>query len=421
MLFTQPGLGKWPQPDMENSWETFTDKLRTKYVPPSVGLSLQLTQKSMQRAGAGQTNGQFNKENIEVGVGVGQTDADDIFWRSPSDSGNLFALPPEPAATARETAADAALSSSSAAKRLIKFDQPGRSVLLRPSLRLPAQPSLPAVAPVSQPIRPAGRSTPDPPDQEKRQRSDPQSPTDGVTPPNRLQSAPPSPPQPREKIVLRQQRWLNQIERSSYGVISHRLKSFLGSLLNLRVPNVKIYANPAADALTRQFQADAVTYDDKILFRTGGYTPQQPEGLALLGHELTHIAARRPRASGAISAATEETMALANEQQVLNYATTSAAGALSRSVMPLPQPLSQPVPQTLSSSSALSSPGVGFAQASSISAGFTPKTAKEDRPMTREQPAAAMPPADLSQRQLDQVYHYIKAKIRESGERWGTK
>jgi hypothetical protein len=77
-------------------------------------------------------------------------------------------------------------------------------------------------------------------------------------------------------------------ERSSYFYLDSNLKNFLAGVLNIRVPPVKIYANQASDALANQFNADALTYKNKIFFKTGKYDPRDKRGIALLGHELTH-------------------------------------------------------------------------------------------------------------------------------------
>jgi hypothetical protein len=95
-------------------------------------------------------------------------------------------------------------------------------------------------------------------------------------------------------------------------------------VLGIRIPVVNIYANPAADQVTRQHRADAVTYGNHILFRAGKYDPATPQGLGLLGHELTHVAQARQQSAEPTmplaphTVAQEEAMALRNEQQVLN-------------------------------------------------------------------------------------------------------
>src|SRR5206468_11121731 len=88
-------------------------------------------------------------------------------------------------------------------------------------------------------------------------------------------------------------------ERSSPLVLDQHIASLLSRITQRPLPAVKIYANHAADMLTRAAGADALAYPDRILFRGGAYDPQRPAGLALLSHELTHVAAMRTQLQGA--------------------------------------------------------------------------------------------------------------------------
>lgn len=127
----------------------------------------------------------------------------------------------------------------------------------------------------------------------------------------------------------------SKIEQSSYSKINTQLRNFLGHLLNIRIPNVKVYSNQAADNYARKLDADAITYDDKILIRTGKYNPQKPETVALLGHELTHAANLVPQRANyrfPRSDAAEEQAALSNENKILNY--FSLPGASISSLQP---------------------------------------------------------------------------------------
>ncbi|MEB3180869.1 MAG: DUF4157 domain-containing protein [Nostocaceae cyanobacterium] len=107
-----------------------------------------------------------------------------------------------------------------------------------------------------------------------------------------------------------------KIEKSSHSPINFQLKNFLSEILHIRVPNVKVYANQAADTLANNFNADALTYDNKIMFRTGKYNPQNPESIALLGHEFTHITSS-PNLNNSDEA--EEQTAVNNENRVRRY------------------------------------------------------------------------------------------------------
>ena len=127
----------------------------------------------------------------------------------------------------------------------------------------------------------------------------------------------------------------SKIEQSSYSKINAQLRNFLGNLLNIRIPNVKVYSNQVADNYAKKLNADAITYDDKILLRTGKYNPQKPETVALLGHELSHAANLVPQRANyhyPRSEAAEEKTALSNENKILNY--FSLPGASISSLQP---------------------------------------------------------------------------------------
>ena len=130
-----------------------------------------------------------------------------------------------------------------------------------------------------------------------------------------------------------------EVDQGSHFLLDARIKQFLSGLLTLRIPTVKVYTNAAADTVTRQQGADALTYGQNILFRSGKYQPSQPKGMALLGHELTHAAqarlathpSARPIPTAAIQA--EEQQALSNEANVLRHLTTPSV-APTRSAPP---------------------------------------------------------------------------------------
>jgi hypothetical protein len=113
-------------------------------------------------------------------------------------------------------------------------------------------------------------------------------------------------------------------EQSSYFYLDSSLKDFLAGILNMRIPSVKIYANQASDTLTKQFNADALTYKNNIFFKTGKYNPRDKKGIALLGHELTHAAQTEIQDQNlAESKITdylhEEQEAIGNEKSLLRY------------------------------------------------------------------------------------------------------
>lgn len=94
----------------------------------------------------------------------------------------------------------------------------------------------------------------------------------------------------------------------------------LEPLLDFRIPAVRLHINQTADQVARQHQADAVTVGHDIFFRSDRFNPQSPEGIALLGHEVTHVA----QAVGPQPILRQgdqqhqEQVALQNEQHILN-------------------------------------------------------------------------------------------------------
>jgi hypothetical protein len=124
----------------------------------------------------------------------------------------------------------------------------------------------------------------------------------------------------KSKRSLEESKLEARIERSSPLILDPNLKDRLSQILNIRIPNVKIYANELADSLVKKYNADALTYPDKILFRADKYAPTKKEGIALLGHELTHAAQLSTQDPDALeNRDTQEREALINEQNVLHY------------------------------------------------------------------------------------------------------
>ncbi len=57
--------------------------------------------------------------------------------------------------------------------------------------------------------------------------------------------------------------------------------------------DVRVHTDSAADGLTRQKGARALTLGSEIAFESGTYQPQTPHGDALLAHELAHVVQQR--------------------------------------------------------------------------------------------------------------------------------
>jgi hypothetical protein len=193
--------------------------------------------------------------------------------------------------------------------------------------------------------------------------------------------------------------------------VEHRVTRYLESVLDLRIPAVQVYANQAADEVTRQFRADAVTFDDAIFFRTDKYNPATPEGVGLLAHEMTHAAAVHTARNRVANVATdkEELTALQNEQRARHAAQIASPEALapmatptvkvSHSPAPVPQPTGAPP-----------------------AAVATPRAALTDRnDGTMSAPSAMNGGGQISARELsrikEEVYRYLMTKITTEFER----
>lgn len=53
--------------------------------------------------------------------------------------------------------------------------------------------------------------------------------------------------------------------------------------------NVRVHSNAHANQLARRVSAKAFTYGNNVVFGAGEYAPESPDGMRLLGHELTHV------------------------------------------------------------------------------------------------------------------------------------
>ena len=180
------------------------------------------------------------------------------------------------------------------------------------------------------------------------------------------------------------------------------VQSYLTRLLDLRIPAVRIHTGQAADATARRYDADAVSFGPDVMFRAGRFTPESATGLALLGHELTHVAQTESgRSAGSLdraAVARDELAALENEQRVLRHLAGKLPAAAPRAAVPR-QPASR----------ASSNPPAP--RAASIDRGVAP-------PVDSGSPA---PPAELSAQQLgalkEAIYRDLMDRIRTEFER----
>lgn len=137
--------------------------------------------------------------------------------------------------------------------------------------------------------------------------------------------------------------------RALPGDVLARLRREVGAAADL----MRVHHGPRADALARSADADAVTVGRDVHLRRERWAPRTEEGLALLAHEATHVAALIDpgvawrRASGE---AAEEALALARERSVLGtapYGRGSPAGAAGH-----PAPVNPPRGQAISAPAA---------------------------------------------------------------------
>ena len=213
-------------------------------------------------------------------------------------------------------------------------------------------------------------------------------------------------------------------------MLDARLKHFLAGFLNIRIPAVKIYTNQAADRVTRSYGADALTYQEKILFRAGKYKPRETAGIALLGHELTHAAQVKmesPSKPGQLTQPildTQEQQALANEAKVWQHLSSPSQGLVQGKQTPFPDPIHPPVPGKSLAISRSRGSGSGNRQINQIQSG-QPRTALSSRELNLppETNTALSSSPYLSTQQLNQikeeVYRDLMDRIRIEFERGG--
>jgi hypothetical protein len=86
---------------------------------------------------------------------------------------------------------------------------------------------------------------------------------------------------------------------------------------------MRVHTGPRADTLARAADADAVTVGQDIHLRQGRWAPRREEGVALLAHEATHVAALLDRGTAAwrraVGEDAEEALARARERSLLGH------------------------------------------------------------------------------------------------------
>lgn len=150
--------------------------------------------------------------------------------------------------------------------------------------------------------------------------------------------------------------------------LSPKLLDRFSQLLRFRLPRVFLHHHTNAEEILKRRNADAMTLGNHIYFRKDTMNLESPRGMALLGHELTHVAQQsaepgNPRVGNSEG---RERAALANERLVLHHApvlrseaapigTTGSLNSISpqtglkpmfaeasRSISPMPEPAISP-------------------------------------------------------------------------------
>jgi hypothetical protein len=193
-----------------------------------------------------------------------------------------------------------------------------------------------------------------------------------------------------------------QLDRSGSHPIAHVVQerladSSIGSAVSGIAAATEVFDDGVADSIARRHNADAVTNGDRIAFRLSSYRPDTKVGLALLGHELTHVT-NRGRATTSDAHRLEEHAAISNEREILGQPPR---------VFPIPS-----VPPTSSNI---------VAGRQSATALTEVRTAAENRPLDMSHSTA---PAMLTESQVrdlkQQIYRDIVNRIRVEFERAGS-
>ncbi len=131
-----------------------------------------------------------------------------------------------------------------------------------------------------------------------------------------LPAAPPVVPGARDELRLPGEERGDDDVREVPADVRSRLRREVGPAADL----MRVHAGPHADAHARAADADAVTLGRDVYLRQGRWAPRREEGVALLAHEATHVAALVDpgvawrRAVGGVA---EEALARARERSLL--------------------------------------------------------------------------------------------------------
>jgi hypothetical protein len=186
--------------------------------------------------------------------------------------------------------------------------------------------------------------------------------------------------------------------------------------------DVRIHTDVAAHRVAAALGADAVTLGREIFFRSGRFDPHSPRGLALVAHELTHVA-QQDRAQRMFSVPADSNRAEGHEREALATERSVYHLLASRdrqAAIDVARPLSDRSPLNLQFARAVAPPAA-FAPAATLS----PARSAVPMPMpmkaaeTREVEAAgSAPPADPTLL-AGQVFRLLERRLRVDKERLG--
>ncbi len=139
----------------------------------------------------------------------------------------------------------------------------------------------------------------------------------------------------------------DDLARFPSAVVDGERRQQLGRQLNTSLPPVRIHHHHYARQVVRQLNADAVTIGQEVLVPSP-MALQGPQGMALLGHELSHAAQEQQRPRSRAATATEEQLreitAVTHERMLLGSTPSAPPAASTGGPVPVRQDPTNPSP-----------------------------------------------------------------------------
>ena len=189
----------------------------------------------------------------------------------------------------------------------------------------------------------------------------------------------------------------------------------------------RIHTDVAADRIARGLGADAVTLGRDIFFRAGRFDTQTPRGLALLAHELTHVAQQEH--SGPLREAQDGRYAAAFEREardvehivyrLLSGGERHTFGLRQSAQMPSSRaPVTAAPPRVHLAYASPSSPPVGAPAMTSVARATGPLMLRADEGRETAPSGGASPAVDTAAL-AGQVYRMLERRLRIDKDRLG--